>query len=218
MKYLCLLLLFLLGCNRHNLEQGSRLDPNFLPSGDTAVVLVWGQSNARVGTETWNTLTNYLYSKYSTVRVINIAVSNTNSFQWADKSGFLYNSLVNTIQTENPNFVLCAQGEGDGYTTTEQYFENMKSIIDGVRPYAQNAYYAIALCSYYGASPWKREAVREGQRELERRGVMYLGPDMDQYRPPELGFTLEDNGLHFNNEGYRRIGEDWARVVLRDQF
>jgi len=221
-KLILIPFLFLVGCNSKGLEKLLHQGGDDLVIQDTwkspyqvsadapmvsVPVVVSGQSNAR-NEKIWETLNN-LTEQYLRVHlcVVNIASSNTNSFQW--KQSPLVDFLALAVASHHPKYVLIIQGEGDGYTTPQEYFNNYASIFSQAGIGSSNPTPFMALCSYYGGGNYQRESVRQGQRIIFQSGLAKQGPDVDQYRPAMAG----DNGLHFDDQGAYYIGRDWFDVL-----
>lgn len=182
-----------------------------LPPGNEARVLIWGQSNAVYGDKIWERVGAALSVRYSSVTFVNVAVSNTSSGAWCPPSA-LESNLMAQVAGFQPNIILGIQGEADGSTPQEQYVHNIKALMDGIKAVVPGAYYGMARCSYYGAAPFRDKDPRQAQATLARMGVLDLGPDVDHYRVPQ--YTEDSGCLHFNDEGDRLIGEEWAQILL----
>lgn len=224
-KLILIPFLFLVGCHSKGLEKLLHQGGDDLVIQDTwkspyqvspdapivtVNIVVSGQSNAR-NEKIWETLNN-LTEQYLKVHlyVVNIASSNTDSWKW--KQSPLVDSLALAVASHHPKYVLIIQGEGDGYTTPNEYFDNYTSIFSQAGIGSSNPTPYMALCSYYGGGDYKRESVRQGQALIFQNGLAKQGPDVDQYRPTMAG----DNGLHFTDLGAYYIGRDWFDILAQE--
>lgn len=165
------------------------------------VIVAWGQSNA-TDTYLWPKLGSLITT--GRVTVYNYAVSATDSAFWANPAN--HQALVTAVAQYQPDYVFCIQGEGDGGTSDQDYFQRMYSVWEKIKQAAPGAYRSLALCTYNSAQP------KGGQRMLVGAGIVNQGPDADVYRTATLS---RDSGLHFNKAGNDAIAMEWAQIILR---
>jgi hypothetical protein len=111
--------------------------------------------------------------------------------------------------------VLWHQGEsdvGDG-TSTEDYRQGMKAIIDATRNDGGWAIpWLIAVVSFHPdyTDSEKRSAVANAQKELTKYPHVFQGPTTDDLIGPEWRFDR----VHFNKTGLIEHGHRWAAKAI----
>lgn len=167
-----------------------------------ATAVVWGQSNAVIP-ETWLELQRIFKDHGIELTIINVAVSNTSIKNWADDWNGMLSKLVSACQAYQPDFVLGVQGEGDGKTPKEAYFERIRSVIEAVKAVAPHTKPVQAFCSFHVSGLGDP---RGGQRMLIDSGLAFEGPDLDPLRKSE-GMTFDT--LHLSDKGCRAFAGMW---------
>lgn len=166
-------------------------------------MVVWGQSNMN------NPITPLAICQAITsgeCEIHNFSVSNTSSWYWTNPIN--HQALINDIASFQPDFVLCAQGESDSYTTRTDYYNNMIVIWDKIKLAAPQAYRGISLNSNVDKSN-----PRDGQFDLISSGIVHQGVDMDSYRSSECSPPDPHMNPHFTDPCKIKIGTEWGRII-----
>ena len=135
------------------------------------------------------------------------AVSNTCSQQWANDDMGMLTALVNRVKSMQPDFILWEQGENDQSTDPITYANNISVIIAAVKNVDSKAKFVTALDGDFVNDP----DPRDGQKELVRRGVALMGPDIDALRTPECTPVNSDGSPnpHFTDPCKLKEGDAW---------
>ena len=207
MKRACLLILIpLMGCHavdrlngHHHHEQLQKI-----------VIMGSGQSNAG-HSELWERINDLMQGYGYDSSFGFYAKSNTSSFQWASNDECILDEFSKEVCLLKPTDILWMQGEGDAFTSPEEYADNITVVINKARTVVPNVRFWVALESYDPNNVLVgRSNVRDGQRLLVSRGVARPGIDADSFRTPEL--TVAE-GLHFNPEGLEKLADRWVALL-----
>lgn len=173
----------------------------------------------------WTHLADTLISGgyYDKVILVPIAVGGSSIECWS--SGNCSKKLIETLALlDNQNIKLTHifwhQGETDNLLDTpkEVYNNRMKSILNTIKYYNQDAPIYISLASYHPSAIKKPfgvdENIREAQRNLidENNGVL-LGPDTDTL----IHAIHRYDGVHFSEYGLKSYAKLWLDAIVNSR-
>lgn len=111
--------------------------------------------------------------------------------------------------------VLWLQGEADNdiNTGTDSYYNDIKALIEKSRTDSgKNLSWMLSLTSYSNRSGFDN-AVIDGQKKvISSVSNVFTGPNTDQIQVPRI----DDQGVHFLNEGLAQLGEAWGNQINDD--
>ncbi len=105
--------------------------------------------------------------------------------------------------------ILWQQGESDGGTSAENYYNNLRTIIDKTRFDSRKGDLAWVIARS-SRNPLVLNSVIEGQNlTIQRMGNVFAGPPTDEI----VGANFRADGIHFHNDGLWSAAEYWNNYL-----
>ena len=111
--------------------------------------------------------------------------------------------------------VLWLQGEADNDidTGTDAYYNDIKALIEKSRSDSgKNLSWMLSLTSYSNRSGFDNKVIDGQKKVISSVSNVFTGPNTDQIQVPRL----DDQGVHFQNEGLSQLGEAWGNQINDD--
>lgn len=133
-------------------------------------------------------------------------------------AGMPYRGMKATLQhyatRTGVRAVLWQQGESDGGSSAENYYNNLRIIIEKSRLDAKKGDLAWVIARS-SRNPQLLPAVIEGQNlTIQRVSDVFKGPSTDEIAGP----NLRADGIHFHNDGLFTAAEYWNNFLDGDFF
>lgn len=121
--------------------------------------------------------------------------------------------FTNYITHTGARALLWQQGESDANTPSQQYYENVKTVMDRLHvDFGQNISWIVARSS---RTPNVHFNVIEAQNRLiSDLPSVFEGPNTDNF----FGVGNRVDGIHFWLDGITRVGEAWANTMLNNNY
>lgn len=185
-----------------------------------------GTHDLTTGGSLFPALGDALYNEFKVpIGIASTGWGGTNSFEWQPYSiphrdpdnqtqENLFNFFIKRVLRFGNNGFRCIlwhQGESDTNSTSFQYYANICNLIETTRKMAR--WYIPWFVAIASLCPPNNllEEVRNGQMELVKQGVAFLGPDTDTLTGDYRDYDGE--GIHFSPKGLKKHGEMWAEII-----